>query len=86
MISYFYAVMALWVLTHVITQELPTRNLPKPWSCPLCFSGWACIAAAGYMYYVHQWDPGLALMIAFGIWAGVLILDAIYWRLRTTIL
>ena len=85
MLNFLFGALALWVLTHVTTNEL-TRNWPKPWSCATCFSGWICITTAGYMILARGWDPGLAIMIAGAFWAAVLFLEALYWRLNTQII
>lgn len=86
MINFVFGVLALWVLAHAVTQELPSRNWPKPFSCLFCFTGWICITTVWHMVVVRGWDPGLAMMIAGAFWAAVLFLDALYWRLRTQII
>lgn len=85
MISFALHALALWVLSHAITHELPTRRWPKPFSCLFCFTGWTCITSAGYMI-TQGMDPGAAFTVAGAFWGAVLFLDALYWRFRTTIM
>lgn len=82
MTSFLLAVLALWVLQHTVTTQIAAK-WPKPWSCTLCFTGWICITASGYMVLGHGWDFGLAYMIGGALWAAVVLLEALYWRLST---
>lgn len=78
--------LALWVVTHVVAEEVPvTAHAPKPLSCQLCLSGWICLAVGIAVWL--RWDFGLiALVASLAAWALSVIIEAIYLRLQTIII
>jgi len=78
--------LALWIVTHTIAEEIPiTANAPKPLSCQLCISGWACIALGAIAYFRWSFEL-MAPTVALAIWALSVIAEAVYDRLRIVIM
>ena len=83
-------ILALWVTTHTVAVEIPvTANAPKPWSCQLCLSGWACIfgmlalVIAGHWRVAVDVRPVITPALAGAVWALSIFVEALYTRMRT---
>lgn len=83
-------ILALWITTHTVAVEIPiTAKAPKPLSCQLCLSGWACIFGALALVIVGYWRVAVgtcsivAPALAGAIWALSVFTEALYTRLRT---
>ena len=87
------AVLALWIVTHTVAVEIPvTAKAPKPLSCQLCLSGWACIFGAAVLAIIghERVSVGACAIItpalAGAIWALSVFTEALYGRLRTFVI
>jgi hypothetical protein len=83
-------VLALWITTHTVAVEIPVMaKAPKPLSCQLCLSGWACISGALGLIIVGHWRVAVGAYLvatpalAGAIWALSVFTEALYTRLRT---
>jgi len=77
--------LALWIVTHTVSQEIPlTANAPKPLSCQLCLSGWVSIVAGGMLVLLNG-DAWLVVP-ALAAWALAVLVEAVYMRLNVFVL
>lgn len=76
------AVLAVWIITHTITQEIPiTARMRKPFSCQLCLSGWWCIIA-----FICVIGGATTPAHPLAVWGASVLLEAIYQRLYTIVI
>jgi hypothetical protein len=78
MAEFAVVVLALWALTHCVSEVFRHAQFGRPLGCQKCLSGWIILATALRLFaYDHQvWWA----LIAMAAWAVSILIEAAYER------